>query len=312
MTGQAGYKVTTAGGGFNLPPRLEAIASRIPPGSAVADIGADHGYLAIHLAGAGRCGRVIATEVKDGPLDILTEHIRAARAGLSVEIEARLGSGLEPLDPGEVDVAVLAGMGGNLLCQLLSTASEKRVGRFILQPPSHARELRRWLWREGWRFVDEELIWEGSRAYPIIETAPPERQVTDCGESVTGLDTRAVAGANAVDIEALAAEMNIALETVLEVGPILLRRYLEHEHDDDADGSSRSSGGGGQASKGAEIAAIKELLKERLAYYEGLATKLRAVIDADVVGSDVLEPLKQAQDRAGDLRAILDKGASHK
>ena len=309
MTGQAGYKATTAGGGFKLPPRLAAIASRIPPGSAVADIGADHGYLAIYLADAGHYRRMIATEVKAGPFDILTEHIKAA--GLSDEIEARLGSGLEPLDPGEVDVAVLAGMGGNLLCQLLTTASEKRVGRFILQPPSHARELRRWLWREGWRFVDEELIWEGSRGYPIIETVPPEKQVTGCAEPVTGLDTRAVAGANAVRIEALAAEMNIALETVLEIGPILLRRYLEHKRDDDADGGSRSSGGGGQASEVAEVAAIEDLVKERLTYYEGLATKLRTVSDAGAAGSDVLESLKQAQDKAGDLRAIMNRGARH-
>ena len=72
----------------------------------MADVGCGDGQLAAHLAARGH--RVVATEARPGP---------AARARARLG-ECRLGDGLEPLVPGEVDVIVVAGMGGGTIAGL--------------------------------------------------------------------------------------------------------------------------------------------------------------------------------------------------
>ncbi len=55
-----------------LPARLRALAALLPPG-AVADVGAGHGALALHLARGGR--RVIATEARPLPFAELCRNL---------------------------------------------------------------------------------------------------------------------------------------------------------------------------------------------------------------------------------------------
>src|SRR5438874_5256025 len=83
---------------LGLPLRLLAVAEAVPAGAVVADIGCGDGQLAAHLAARGH--RVVATEARPGP---------AARARERLG-DCRLGPGLEPLVPGEVEVIVMAGM----------------------------------------------------------------------------------------------------------------------------------------------------------------------------------------------------------
>ena len=53
---------------LNLSDRLRLIAGLIKKGSKVADIGTDHGYLPIFLVKSGITDRVIAMDVRKGPL----------------------------------------------------------------------------------------------------------------------------------------------------------------------------------------------------------------------------------------------------
>lgn len=60
---------------MRLSRRLEAVASFVPQGSRVADVGTDHGYIPIWLVEQGIADYAIAMDVRTGPLQRAEEHI---------------------------------------------------------------------------------------------------------------------------------------------------------------------------------------------------------------------------------------------
>ena len=138
--------------------RLLCCASMVPPDARVADIGTDHGYLGIHLLQAGISPHVIACDLRKGPLENARRNAR--QFGAQDAMEFRLSDGLEKIAPEEIDCAVLAGMGGDLIQKILSQCPwRKREGlQFILQPQSAGNVLRRWLCEDGFEIQREEPV----------------------------------------------------------------------------------------------------------------------------------------------------------
>ena len=95
---------------MKLPERLLRIASFVPQSSLVADIGTDHALLPVYLARQGICSKVIATDLHPGPLEAARSTV--ALFNLWKQVELRQGDGLEVIRPGEVNVIIIAGMGG--------------------------------------------------------------------------------------------------------------------------------------------------------------------------------------------------------
>ena len=60
----------------------------------------------------------MAMDIRPGPLERAKANI--AQHGLGQYIQTRLSDGMEKLAPGEVDSAILAGMGGKLMVRILS------------------------------------------------------------------------------------------------------------------------------------------------------------------------------------------------
>jgi len=145
----------------------------------VADIGTDHAYLPVYLVRNRIAGRVVAGEASRGPYSIAIEAVRAA--ALDSQIEVRLGDGLQVIDPGEVNVVVLAGMGGRTICHILSSGQQVLAGleRLILQPMRDAALVRRWLVENGWQITDEDMINEDNHFYVIIVARPGREKITD-------------------------------------------------------------------------------------------------------------------------------------
>ena len=78
-----------------LSDRLRAVASLVTPGSRIADVGCDHGYIPIYLYLEGRIPGAIAMDVNRGPLLRAEEHIM--EYGLGKYIETRLSDGVKAL-----------------------------------------------------------------------------------------------------------------------------------------------------------------------------------------------------------------------
>ena len=152
---------------LTLQPRLWAIADLVPPGSRLADVGTDHGYIPAALLLEGRIGEAIASDIGREPL----EHAaRTARQwGVADRMELRLCDGLSAIAPGEADTVVIAGMGGDNIVDILSAAPWTREGTLLLlQPMSRPETLRRWLPENGYAVTAEELVLDKGTIYPIL------------------------------------------------------------------------------------------------------------------------------------------------
>ena len=157
---------------MELSKRLQTVANAVTPGSRVADVGTDHGYVPIYLVERGLCPGAIAMDVNEGPLARAEEHIRAE--GLSDRIQTRKSDGLAALAPEETDAVVIAGMGGALMCRILQDASAfLEAGReLILQPQSEWFKVRRLLSASGYRITQEWFLEEEGKYYVVIKAGP--------------------------------------------------------------------------------------------------------------------------------------------
>ncbi len=114
--------------------------------------------------------KVIAADINPGPLASARAHIEAR--GLQSHIDIRLGSGLSVVEPGEVDTAVIAGMGGPLMATILQEAPAvvDRLDYLVLQPMMGAGRLRAYLDQLGWAITQETVFHDMGRHYVLLRT----------------------------------------------------------------------------------------------------------------------------------------------
>ena len=154
---------------IRLDQRLSAIAALVDFGS-VADIGCDHGKLGYYLLGTDRAKYVVATDISADSLSKAREL--AFENGVSHLMDVRLGDGLRPVRDGEVDTVVIAGLGGDVISEILTAAKDdgKSFAHFVLSPNTHPEKARRALLGCGHRIiVDDEVECAGKR-YTLIKT----------------------------------------------------------------------------------------------------------------------------------------------
>ena len=149
--------------------RLETVASFVPQGAVLLDVGSDHAYLPIELVEKGHIDRAIAGEVVVGPYQSAVKNVESH--GLTEKIQVRLANGLaafEEADP--VSVITIAGMGGRLIATILEDGLDKlaTVERLILQPNNREDELRSWLQEHGFQIIAESILEEAGKFYEII------------------------------------------------------------------------------------------------------------------------------------------------
>lgn len=159
-----------------LSARLKRIADMVSAGNAVCDVGCDHGFVSIYLVQQQIATKVYAMDVRKGPLDRAKEHIE--EYGLADKIETRLSDGVEKLSVGEADAMVLAGMGGKLMQKILSEGRGKCLAmkELVLGPQSEVAQFRCFLREEGYRIVEEDMILEDGKFYPILKVIPPDAE----------------------------------------------------------------------------------------------------------------------------------------
>lgn len=153
---------------FKLDNRLAVCAQLVRSGTKLADIGTDHAYLPVWLARNGKISSAIAADINPQPLERGLENIR--RYSAEGTVTTRLSNGLQNIKPDEADDIVIAGMGAELIIDIVSKAEWLKNGdkRLILQPMTRAYMLRRYLHENGFEIKAEIACEQNGKVYSVI------------------------------------------------------------------------------------------------------------------------------------------------
>ena len=148
--------------------RLKALCEAVREGVTVCDVGTDHAYVPVELILSGKAPRCIITDISAPSLAKGVNNARSA--GCEEKISAYCTSGTlgVPLE-GETDI-VIAGMGGELIAEILSQDERLKNEelRFVLQPMSKAEHLRAFLADNGFVMTSECKCESIGRVYAVI------------------------------------------------------------------------------------------------------------------------------------------------
>ena len=97
--------------------RLRTAAEFVRKGVTAADIGTDHAYLPAYLIMNDIASRVIACDLRSGPLENAKGNI--SKNGFDQQIKTVLSERIEKISPDEADDIVIAGMGGELIIRII-------------------------------------------------------------------------------------------------------------------------------------------------------------------------------------------------
>ena len=154
-----------------LDPRLEALAQLVRPGARCADVGCDHGHLIAWLCASGRVPGGYACDINSKPLE--KAAFALSQYGLTGRVKTVLCDGLAGIGPGQVEDVVIAGMGGDLIWQIIAACPWSRdpALRFVLQPMTKGHRLRQALYAGGFTLLQERAAVAGGFAYTAMQAA---------------------------------------------------------------------------------------------------------------------------------------------
>jgi len=152
---------------FKINDRLFNVASFVEEGRKVIDVGCDHALLSIYLVQNKKPFKVIASDIKEGPLVHANENIKKYK--VQDKIIVKLGSGIEPIEE-DIDTIIISGMGGLNMIGILKYCPDKykNVDTIILSPNSDTNVVRKEICKLGFYIEDEMLVKEKEIVYPII------------------------------------------------------------------------------------------------------------------------------------------------
>lgn len=139
--------------------RIKAIAKYTKDSYKVTDIGCDHGYLIVDALKNYNVSHAVAVDNKELPLSFAKANIN--KEGLTSKVRFSLSNGLEDLEK-DSDTIVIAGLGGSLIALIIDAGLDKIYNqKLILQANRNNYELRKYLNLKGFKFLDEEIIYDG-------------------------------------------------------------------------------------------------------------------------------------------------------
>ena len=150
-----------------LTKRLNAVASLVNSGSSVADVGCDHGYVPVFLIENNIARFCVAMDINEKPLSSCQRLVEEEQ--LEDKITTRLSNGLEKLESGECDTVIIAGMGGELIVDIISRCQFSNELHFILQPMTHPEYVRKYLYDNGYEIFNDIIVDEGKHSYSVFD-----------------------------------------------------------------------------------------------------------------------------------------------
>jgi len=154
---------------MELSKRLNWIIEKLDKVEIIMDVGTDHGYIPIYLVKNNIASKVIASDINKEPLK--KAKINASLDGMLDKIDLRLGGGLYPLKNKEANAVIIAGMGGNLIRDILENDLDKvkNLDYLILQPAQNPEVLRKYLYTNDYEILEEDICLDEGKYYEIFK-----------------------------------------------------------------------------------------------------------------------------------------------
>ncbi len=157
--------------------RLKTIANFVSDNSNIIDVGCDHAYLSIYLVENKKNTRAIASDINEGPLRIAKSNVEASN--LESLIKIKLGDGLEPIEE-ETDTVIISGMGGITIANMMCRKDKlKNISKIIISPNNEFYIVRKTLNENGYYVVDEAMVKDRTKYYPIIVFEKGQQKYTE-------------------------------------------------------------------------------------------------------------------------------------
>lgn len=163
---------------MELSKRLNWILEKVDKCETIIDVGTDHGYIPIKLIKDNIASKVIASDINKDPLE--KARINASLDGVIEKVDLRLGGGLKPLKSKEVQGIIIAGMGGNLIRDILEADLDKvkDVDYLILQPAQNPEVLREYLYTHEYEIIDEDICFDEGKYYELFKVKYEKNNIT--------------------------------------------------------------------------------------------------------------------------------------
>ena len=145
--------------------RLQAVADMVNEGASVVDVGTDHGYIPAYLIKNNIAKSVIACDINEKPLASCKRYISSL--GLDDKVKCVLSDGLQSID-GDYDTVIIAGMGGELIAQILENAENIRHCRLVINPMTHPELARKWLYDNGFCIENDIVVADLKHHYSVL------------------------------------------------------------------------------------------------------------------------------------------------
>lgn len=149
--------------------RLETIVHLARNSESVADIGCDHGQVGVELLKSTCVKHIISTDISEKCLK--KSEFLFTSAGFKDEYDGRVGDGLKTLENGEVDTIIIAGMGGDLIKEIVTYDRAKTLSfkNFIIQPMTNPDVVRRTFYELGFGIEKDLIVIEGNKYYFLMK-----------------------------------------------------------------------------------------------------------------------------------------------
>ncbi len=157
--------------------RLDLIASYTKGSKVVCDIGCDHAYALISAIKQYGVEKGIAADINEGPLNNAIKSIKSNN--LENQVKAILSNGFDSILD-DFDTAIISGMGGKLICEILNKGLDKVKGKkLILEANSDMPDVRRWLFNNGFIITAEESLYDQNKYYEIVVAEAGTKEYDD-------------------------------------------------------------------------------------------------------------------------------------
>lgn len=158
--------------------RLKRVASFVDDNSYIIDVGCDHALLDIYLVKNKKNIKALASDINEGPLKYAIKNIE--KYNLSDKIKISLANGISKINS-NIDTIIISGMGTSSILDIIFNDKSKlsNIKKIIISSNNNWYLLRKTFMDNGYSILDEDIILEKGKFYPIIVFVKKECNYTN-------------------------------------------------------------------------------------------------------------------------------------